>query len=147
MVQFGVTFKIYKMKKVLLVLAIFATFLTVNAQTPTGEVVPTVSYKINSVGASQGLNIPNPHYFHVLGLSAEIDKGVGMMLICHNATTIDSVYSGSVQKFKNDSISPSQIFTMDFELLHTLPLPQMIEHYVEARLKEIYGASNVTKIE
>jgi len=126
------------MKKLFLILALFAFAFNATAQT-----TPIVTYKISTTGYSNGLTIPSPFYFSVNTLGAEIGA-TGFSLYSYSVNTTDS--AGTV-KVVNDSISQLKIYPISVAEVDTMTLDQMIESRVKQNLIDVYGSENVSKVE
>lgn len=120
-------------------MALVLGFLTTNAQVAQ---IPTATYKITATGYSNGLQLPNPHFFHVDMLSAKVSE-TGFILYSYTHTSTDSA---STITLVNDSIPELKTYTMSLAAVDTLTLQGMVQQYVKQNIVDIYGQANVIKI-
>ncbi len=133
------------MKKLILVSAIGLMMLpNFKAQTDVGSSIPMVTYQIDTVSYSHGLQVPSGWYFSVNSLTAEIDSSKGFLL---QSYTVNSLDINRNTKVSNDSIPNMKVYQMSLEHVETLTLNEMVIEYVKKNLDEIYGVNNVTKLE
>ena len=133
------------MKKLILVSAILLIILpNFKAQTGVGVSVPMVTYQIDTISYSHGLQVPSGWYFSVNSLTAEIDSSQGFLL---QSYTINSLDINRNTKVSNDSIPNMKVYQMSLEHVETLTLGEMVEEYVKKNLEEIYGVNNVIKLD
>lgn len=129
------------MKKLIILMALALGFGSVNAQV-SESAAPIVTYKIEATGYSNGLQLPNPHYFHVDMLSAVITEE-GFQLYSYTHTSVDSA---STVPLANDSIPELVLYPMTVEAVDTLNLQGMVQQYVRQNAIDVYGEGNVIKI-
>ena len=133
------------MKKLFTILLGTILVLNLNAQSEGGNTIPIVEYEISAVGYSNALPLPNPHFIGVYSLGAEVVLSFGGVTL--GVTTVTCIDSALTNNFKNDSLATYTMYPMSEAQQDSMTLPDMINDIFEQRLRDIYGASNVTKIE
>jgi len=130
------------MKKLVLLFALIGIVISSQAQ----ERIPVVTYQINSdAGFSNGLDLPNPFYFHVNKLSTNVKDTTGLNLYSYTYTSTDSL--DFTNQLMNDSIPELKTYFMTIPEVDTLTLDGMIEKFVKEDLKAKFGDGNVIKKE
>ena len=136
------------MKKLLVVLSIVLlgviSFNLLESYTPQDGSIPIVTYKIDTTGYSNGLEIPAPFYFCINSLCAEIDPTTGFNLYSYSYNLSDTI---NEIKILNDSIPSLKKYPMSITDVDTMTLDQMVESYIKKNLEDIYGVNNISKIE
>lgn len=127
------------MKKLFLLL-VLATFGFSNVDAQVTE-TPIVTYKVDTTGYANGLNIPQPHFVHVNLLSAKVGSDA-FRLYSYTTTSTDSV---GINVVANDSLAEVKVYPMTIPEVDTLTLDGMVERFIKKDLENIYGPSNISK--